>query len=596
MREGQDLKRARQKTHLTQIAAAGLLSISPGLLSKYERGIETMPEGFIEKARDTYDMAMVSSSSKETPELYTGGVIQIESVEIVKFRLFEATRFMLSPHVTVIAGHNGIGKTTILGILGNCGRLASRGKYWPLIKSDFSVEFSELFKASPEFDPTLQNIASINFNGLKNPETGHEPYPMGFRTGWQKQRNKQESRFRIIPSKRISEITGQRTESKLMWPTLYLGLSRLYPVGEIAQEEISTETIDNLQSDEWEWFFGTYRAILNLQHDIKSAMEIRAGGFKRSMGVSTNRYSHLSNSAGQDNLSQILLAALSFQRLARQMGSDWKGGLLLIDELDTALHPAAQKKLVDELLRMSKRHQFQVVFTTHSQNLLEYIAGRTRNNDYRIVYLTNANYVIEVMENPTRHTMRSDLNISTTNSASGMLVWSEDAEARWFLRNILPAELSDQLYFVEASFGFKHLLKLLEQDYQYFSSHLMVFDGDARQEVERFSNKHKDWTNWLLLPGDVRPEQVIFEYLDSILGGQPPLNSRTGFTRRYIFDDVWQRRNPSKKEREQYKEWFKELQGAFEENQVMECWKKDHPTELKNLINEVEIILGLKRS
>lgn len=48
-----------------------------------------------------------------------------------------------------------------------------------------------------------------------------------YRTTWQDEK----TRFRIIPD-RINEL-GKKSAAKIGWTTLYLGLSRLYPVGEI---------------------------------------------------------------------------------------------------------------------------------------------------------------------------------------------------------------------------------------------------------------------------------------------------------------------------------------------------------------------------
>ena len=74
-----------------------------------------------------------------------------------------------------------------------------------------------------------------------------------------------------------------------------------------------------------------------------------------------------------------------------------KKGVLFIDELDTTLHPSAQIKLCDFLYSEAKKYNFQVVFTTHSFSLLDYITSKTEHNsekninNYQIVYLTNAN-------------------------------------------------------------------------------------------------------------------------------------------------------------------------------------------------------------
>lgn len=74
----------------------------------------------------------------------------------------------------------------------------------------------------------------------------------------------------------------------------------------------------------------------------------------------TKEYNHLGNSAGQDNIGQIISALISFKRLQKELGNRYKGGILLIDELDASLYPAAQIKLVDVLHKKSLELNLQV--------------------------------------------------------------------------------------------------------------------------------------------------------------------------------------------------------------------------------------------
>ena len=75
--------------------------------------------------------------------------------------------------------------------------------------------------------------------------------------------------------------------------------------------------------------------------------------------------------AGQDNIGQIITAILSFKRLKSNLGDNYKGGILLIDELDASMFPAAQHKLIEFLFKHSSKLDLQVVFTTHSIEILE---------------------------------------------------------------------------------------------------------------------------------------------------------------------------------------------------------------------------------
>jgi len=69
----------------------------------------------------------------------------------------------------------------------------------------------------------------------------------------------------------------------------------------------------------------------------------------------------LTNSSGQDNLGQILLAILSFRKLKEEQGEQWQGGILLIDEIDATLHPAAQSKLIKLFIQEAKENKLQIL-------------------------------------------------------------------------------------------------------------------------------------------------------------------------------------------------------------------------------------------
>src|SRR5699024_2964885 len=115
--------------------------------------------------------------------------------------------------------------------------------------------------------------------------------------------------------------------------------------------------------------------ILSTPDDVKASALIEFSDAKNKIGasVSTERYGDMANSAGQDNLGQILLTTMSFEKLKAERGASYNGGLFLIDEIDSTLHPAAQNKLYIYLTRKAKELNLQIVFTTHSLSLLEFI-------------------------------------------------------------------------------------------------------------------------------------------------------------------------------------------------------------------------------
>ncbi|MBC3537810.1 AAA family ATPase [Megasphaera hominis] len=74
----------------------------------------------------------------------------MERLHINKFRLFRNTDFILGKYITVFSGTNAVGKSTLLGILGNSSEL--KVKYGrPILQKQFRTEFSEIFKKHQQF-------------------------------------------------------------------------------------------------------------------------------------------------------------------------------------------------------------------------------------------------------------------------------------------------------------------------------------------------------------------------------------------------------------------------------------------------------------
>lgn len=90
--------------------------------------------------------------------------------------------------------------------------------------------------------------------------------------------------------------------------------------------------------------------------------------------VCINDDSHdiFTSSDGESNIGRIILAILSFKRL-KEKYVQYKGGILLIDEIHARLYGYSQKKVVDFLLKMSREYNIQIIFTTHSLLVLKQV-------------------------------------------------------------------------------------------------------------------------------------------------------------------------------------------------------------------------------
>lgn len=512
------------------------------------------------------------------------------SLHLDDFRIFKNQTISLGKTITAIAGHNATGKSTVLGILGNACELKS--KYGTTITDkQFKTEFSELFRGSKTFDKSKGDIGSIDFL-----QPNHEEITkIGLRVTWQKweKDSSQNNRFRILPKWKDLSASQNVTAKKLPLPSFYLGLSRLYPLGEDTNEVIAERKFKKrLTESDINWIMRNYKHILSLEDTIDSISNYEIYK-KRSGGINTDHYDFLSNSSGQDNLMQILYLLLSFIKLKDEYISknlEWKGGILLIDELDATLHPAAQIRLVELLYNTCRQFEFQAVFTTHSLHILQYLSTLLqKNNDVSIEYFTTANGTLEIKHNPEYESMENDMTISTfymKNTNRKITIYSEDAEARWLIKKLL-ANYEDAYRLVDIKLGGESLMALLYNDPEYFKNVLFILDGDKDLSKTKYHDLPRKYCNVLSLPGKEGPESLIYNYLISLPSTHELLseNFNKGISLR-VFKEMNPLTNPLyadlKENREKYKKWFIDSQKMLEDLDVMQYWMADNSEILKD--------------
>ena len=516
----------------------------------------------------------------------------ISELYIERFRLFRRNKFKLGKYMTAITGFNATGKSTVLGLLGHCGELKPK-RLKPLLQGAFKAELSEILKFSEDYDKKIANLGSITFTDYA--ACGNCQYPSGllYRAFWQKYSNGK--RYRIIPKKTAEWASS----GKINWPTLYLGLCRLYPLGE-SLGVTKIHPSGKLSVEENDFIINNMKSILNIREESKdfTIASISETNKKRGVGFNTDIYNYLSNSAGQDNLGQILMAILSFKRLKTQLGNDWHGGLLVIDELDAVLHPLAQNKLIDFLYHQAKEIGMQIVFTSHSLGLLEYVSRKTKYNnvntinDYELVSVTNANGPVEVVQNPPFDAIYNELMATYLTPASRKIsVFSEDDEARFFIKKLLE-KYSVRFKLLEVSFGRDQLLRMLTDDFQNFKQYIYILDGDLDDsDIEKYTQKVAPAKVGciLTLPGDKSPEQVIWEYLNQLTSDHAFIKwggLQMGYSKRSIeengpFSDKY---NGCEKEREKFKQWFNDNTQLV--NDVFYHWCEDNNQSVEKFVQD----------
>ena len=517
--------------------------------------------------------------------------MKITKLDIHSFRLFKDVSLTLGSRITVITGTNAVGKSTILGLLGNSSELKKKERV-PILKPRFRCEFSEIFKMSQEFDKKEPKAATVTF------DTGKELY---YRISWQKNKDKDTKRGRLIPN---SEVDGSKSSAKNKWPVLYLGLTRLYPLGEAI-----LSTNKNKPFKISEDLLNTYSNILSLHETIEYTNEVHLTDIQKkvSFGVNTSTYNYISNSAGQDNLAQILLAVESFAKLKEKQGDDYQGGLLLIDELDAALHPSAQVKLFKYLYDISKKLSLQIVFTTHSITLLEY-AIKKRDESYHsnatespilVHYFSRANHEISPKhyDSPDIDKIRDLLTESISMvSKPKVKIISEDAEARWLIKELIPDEYISKIDLLDTTVGSNEVISLAKCDRSFFNNRVIIIDGDIRTEsskINEINSLNAQKSHILILPTSTSIEKGLLDFLLSDSTNianyyENECADRYNITKNAIINKAEELEHlcTRRTDREVYKEWFNEFLIIFKETHLLEYWKLEHQEEVNTFIAE----------
>lgn len=548
----------------------------------------------------------------------------IDKVDIHNFRAFQHPFSLhLGRYITAISGLNGIGKSTILAILANSSELKLKdGKL--LNGAQFRGEFSNVIMYDPQHDSTGPKV-KIYFKDLPNSEQSTYKSCVEFRAATQqatrvknfytkekgsslyKKHIKREKyiRYRLIPRK----TNGWPNEKKVNWPSYYLGLSRLYPIGETdsaKKKKLSNNISKSIMKKHIDIMSEKLTNADWLDMQNLSIPNVRNSKF----GLNTKSYSSTSNSSGQDDLGQILLVLKSFEILKESLGSNYHGGILTIDELDASLHPAAQNKLFDWLLIRSKQLNLQIVFTTHSLSLLEHISkkiGQKGNslNDITISYLTTASdrpgYVSE-KRNPKPNFYR--FNLTQTYQIDSQFnqqvnIITEDDTARIFCKLILSSgqhEELQQLNFLNVKISWSHIMNFLNADRTMFDNEIIILDPDLNKDnmnkLQEYIKKqfipiipNDPRGNLFILPGEESIEKMMWNYLKSLPSSakfyQDDFIQNNGID----FDKVKDIFKKYENDKNKYKHWFKDF--SADNRTLMKYWIVDNKSAVESFINNI---------
>jgi hypothetical protein len=491
--------------------------------------------------------------------------MKIKELGIKKFRHIENVKIEFGDSLTVISGLNGTGKSTVLGLAGHLFSFregAKRIENTTLDNKPFETEYSEIFRFCPEHDMDK----NYKYEGIVIDDNGKEIVKSA------------ESRY-VKSEKRFRIDVGQRTKSgegKIHHPVIYLGLRRLFPLAQEKEEDIKIDkaklnTNDiNFYKTESDEVFVSLDKTINPEHITTYHKEF--------FGIQTNNYGAHGNSAGQDNLGQILTAILSLKKLNPTRG------ILLIDELDTALFAGAQINLIKRFYGYAKRFNLQIIFTTHSLEIINFF-NNSEFEGCKVNFLeTRDNKVINSI-NPDYMYIKSRILRETKEKISVEkinLLCEDHVGALWCKKLLNGTDVKQGVSVFASGISNGALADMASKNLSCLKRFIFVLDGDSKGN-SRF-NRLK---NVIFLPLDRAPETILYNFLNALPETDSFWGGESVFYKDTCFNEYPNRTNPR-----DHKKWFKKNERNFGNacSRLLNRWKEDN----QDLVDE--FIEALKKA
>ncbi len=446
---------------------------------------------------------------------------------IEDFRHIKGTTIEFGERITVIAGQNGTGKSSVLGWVAQLCKY--NGSEKQLNGNKFEEDWSKIFRFCPDSDWDKNYKVKFKYSIQENINDKDISTRLTVIT------NSKDKRYR-------ADFNRNKGEGKkaIDYPIIYLGLKRLIP---IATEDKIEKNIINLTTEESNLFNALSKEILLIFGDDIKVDSIRTTN-KKILAMKTDKYSHLGNSAGQDNIGQIVSSILSFKRLKKSLGIGYHGGIILIDEIDATLYAGSQIKLIEVLNKYAADLNLQIIFSTHSLEILEVIDKNIREDTFlgkgvKINFLKLFDKEIKCEINPSIDFIKLKIKAERgkkekIEKIKKINVVCEDLSAELWIKNLISnTELSKTINPCGANLPKGNLKNLAESKNKELQKCRYVLDGDVRIEFDKKGVPK----NICFLPTDKGVEVEMYHFIKSLSDSDNFWNEALNHTKETCFKD-----------------------------------------------------------
>ena len=520
------------------------------------------------------------------------------------FRKLKRMQIEFAARTTLIAGHNGIGKSTLLGLIANASGL-SRGKRKSYFGRLYQANLNEIIHI--DLDGELLQLKEAG-QSIPSPAITYEVDGEELVKRCAMTVRSAEQSVRVVARNDPHETftsaghTSVGKDAKVQLPTLYLGMTRMLPIGESDPASIERSLDKAIDAADAALIGNFVDHVISAGKAQQAAQEITTQSIRGTKKIGKHpKYGYDARciSLGQDSLSAIATAIASFSKLAREW-PEYPGGLLIIDEIDAGFHPKAQAKIMDEINNHARHLRLQVVATTHSLSLIEHVHPDTQKLPKHAVPVDSVVYLTDtiqpkVADDYTLEDIQRDMNVRFVAAKKvaplkSLPVYLEDAEAHQVFTALytpaLQKRVKDALSITlkpQAIYLGSDNLKKLHKVADHFRQVVVALDGD--------STVPEGGKNFVCLPATPNPQQkgknfnpecTLYEFARSLSQDNDlhPLAwkrlSKHKVTRDFINEHLLNG-NHNMADRVGAKAWMTGRQQVIKDWQLVEAWADEHP-------------------
>lgn len=485
--------------------------------------------------------------------------MKLKLLKIKKFRHIENQIIEFGDSLTVISGLNGTGKSSILGLAGHFFTSPDKNKK-SLLNKEFSTVQKEVFRLSPKYDYDKK----YEYDGYIQENNTEEQTIINVKTRYMKTAN----RLKF-------DINGRN--NKYPYPVIYIGLKRLFPNAN--ETKFNIKECDLSTSDK-NFYINEIKNIMvnsSKQNDVERVITHN----KNYLGIKTSTYDAAGNSAGEDDIGQILTAIMSFKKLYNN------GGILLIDELEATLFPAAQLNLVRRLYQYAKSYKLQIIFTTHSLEIMEYLFDKHYQDvKFNFLELNNGKVINkkDVTFDYIKHKIRVEARTTKKNENVKQIICEDELASLWIKGLIRRTDIAKKVNINFKNMNDGCIKQLAESKMKCFEKFIFILDGDCRNK-----SAYKNLKNVIFLPGNYPPETVMFQFLQNLPDNDSFWDNEQLFDYNVCFNNYMD--NPNDINR--HKNWYNAVKEYFGRglSKFFTRWKKDNKKEYETFLNDLKKFL-----